>query len=135
MSEETESWCELRRFERGQPGALAFRAIVALLETWPTADQAAAIAYAEGFLSQWPDAVRIAPWSWCKAASKGAATVTWPLVRALQLKCKHLSKGTINLARLAHHADLKHLTELEIPTYSDFRELSLLYHRPKRFPP
>ena len=59
---------------------------------------------------------------------------TWPLVRALQLTTDHLSKGTVNLAQLAHHAKLDHITELEIPAYSDFQELSFLYHRPETFP-
>jgi len=108
--------------------------MVALLDTWPGADQAAAIEYADRLLNEWPDAVRIAPWSWCKAASKGTVQPSWQLVRALQLTTNHLSKGTVSLARLAHHAKLDHITELEIPLYSDFQEISFLYHRPETFP-
>ena len=59
---------------------------------------------------------------------------SWLLVRALQLTTDHLSKGTVNLAHLAQHAKLDLITELEIPSYSDFQELSFLYHRPDAFP-
>src|SRR5262249_29966842 len=111
-----------------------FRALVALLDTWPAKDQAAALAYADKLLSKWPDGVRLAPWSWCKAVSRGAVPPTWPLVRALQLRTNHLPKGTVNLARLAHRASLEHITALEVPRYSDFQELSFLYHRPETFP-
>src|SRR5688500_17667902 len=97
-------WIELREFEQCEPSALAFRALVALLDTWPGEDQAAAIEYAEKLLSKWPDAVRLAPWSWCKAASKGVVLPTWSLVRTLQLRAGHLGKGAVNLARLARHA-------------------------------
>jgi Ran GTPase-activating protein (RanGAP) involved in mRNA processing and transport len=134
MPADTEYWIELTEFDHCEPSALAFRAIVALLDTWPADDQAAAIGYADKLLSKWPDSVRLAPWSWCKAASKGAVQPTWQLVRALQLTTNHLSKGTVNLVRLAHHASLEHITELEVPFYSDFQELSFLYHRPEAFP-
>jgi len=69
MPAETAHWSELREFAECEPSALAFRALVALLDTWPGDDQAAAIEYAGTFLSTWPDAVRLAPWSWCKAVS------------------------------------------------------------------
>jgi hypothetical protein len=59
---------------------------------------------------------------------------TWPLARALQLQPHHLTKGTVNLARLAHRASLAHITELDVPLYSDFQEISFLYHRPETFP-
>jgi hypothetical protein len=130
----TAHWLELREFAHCEPSALAFRALVALLDTWPGDDQAAAIEYADKVLSTWPDAVRLAPWSWCKAASKGAVPATWPLVRELQLSNSHLTKGTVNLARLAHHASLEYVTALELPSYSAFQELSFLYHRPEVFP-
>jgi Ran GTPase-activating protein (RanGAP) involved in mRNA processing and transport len=131
---DTAHWRELTEFAHCKPSALAFRALVVLLDTWPADDQAAAIAYADKLLKKWPDAVRLAPWSWCKAASQGVVPPTWPLVRALQLTTPHLSKGVVDLARLAHHADLEHITELEIPYYSDHQELSFLYHRPETFP-
>jgi hypothetical protein len=134
MPVDREQWTELTEFEHCAPGLLAFRALVALLDTWAGDDRAAAINHAESLLSNWPDAVRRAPWSWCKAAAKGAVPPTWPLVRALQLTTEHLSKGTVNLALLARHAKLDHITELEIPPYSDFQELSFLYHRPDAFP-
>jgi Leucine-rich repeat (LRR) protein len=134
MPADTEHWIELTEFDHCEPSALAFRALVALLDTWQADNQAAGIEYADKLLSKWPDAVRLAPWSWCKAASKGAVQPTWQLVRALQLKADHLSKGAVNLARLAHHANLTHITELEVPFYSDFQELSFLYHRPEAFP-
>jgi Ran GTPase-activating protein (RanGAP) involved in mRNA processing and transport len=134
MPADTAHWLELKEFDQCEPSALAFRALVALLDTWSAEDQAAAIEYADKLLSKWPDAVRLAPWSWCKAASKGAVLPTWPLVRALQLTPNHLSKGTVDLARLARHAKLEHITELEIPFYSDFQELSFLYHHPETFP-
>src|SRR5436309_2798894 len=124
MSAVTDHWTELKEFAHCQPSALAFRAMVALLDTWPTDDQPAAIEYAGKLLSAWPDAARLAPWSWCKAASKGIVEPTWGLIRALQLQSGHLSKGMVNLARLAHYANLQQVTELEVPTYSDFQELS-----------
>jgi hypothetical protein len=72
MPPDTASWRELKEFAQCEPSALAFRALVALLDTWPGDDQAAAIAYANQLLSRWPDGVRLAPWSWCKAAPAGA---------------------------------------------------------------
>ena len=130
----TEYWNELKEFECCKRSELAFRALVALLDTWPAGDQAEAIARADQILSQWPDAVRVAPWSWCKAASKGIVLPTWQLVRSLQLNSGHLTKGEIDLVRLANHAPLEHISKLEIPTFSDFKELSLLHHRPDLFP-
>jgi hypothetical protein len=41
MSADTDHWIELAEFEHCEPSALAFRAIVALLDTWPAADQTA----------------------------------------------------------------------------------------------
>lgn len=134
MPADTQAWAELKEFEQCDPSALAFRAMVALLDTWPGDDQAAAIDYADKALGKWPDGTRVAPWSWCKAASKGAVLPTWPLVRSLQFGSGHLSKGRVNLARLAHHANLQHITELAVPSFSDFQELSFLYHRPETFP-
>src|SRR5262245_51729205 len=134
MPPDTAPWRELKEFAQCEPSPLAFRALVALLDIWPAEDQAAAIRYADEFLRTWPDGVRRAPWSWCKAASTGAVPPTWPLVRALQLNTHHLSKGTVDLARLARRASLEHITELDIPLYSDFQELSFLYHRPETFP-
>jgi hypothetical protein len=134
MAADTAPWLELTEFAHCEPSALAFRALVALLDTWPADDQAAAIAYADKLLSRWPDAVRLAPWSWCKAAATGTVSPTWPLVRALQLQTDHLTKGIVNLARLAHRASLERITALEVPFHSDFQELSFLYHRPETFP-
>ncbi len=134
MPRDCEHWSELTDFAACEPSELAFRSLAALLDTWPDDDQAAAIEWADQLLSKWPDAARLAPWSWCKAASKGNAPATWPLVRALQLTTKHLTKGAVSLARLAHHASLERVTELELPPYSDFQELSFLYHRPETFP-
>jgi Ran GTPase-activating protein (RanGAP) involved in mRNA processing and transport len=134
MPADTPHWLELTEFAQCDPSAMAFRALVALLDTWPAGDQAAAIDYADKLLSTWPDDVRLAPWSWCKAASKGAVPPTWPLVRALQLKTHHLTKGNVNLARLAHRASLEHTTVLDVPLYSDCQELSFLYHCPETFP-
>src|SRR5215472_11957744 len=133
MAADTAHWLELTEFARCEPSALAFRALAALLDTWPGDDQAAAIAYADNLLSTWPDAVRLAPWSWCKAAATGAVPPTWPLVRALQLRSSHLTKGTVDLARVAHHASLEQITALQVPFYSTFQELSFLYHRPEAF--
>lgn len=127
-------WQELQEFDHCPPSALAFRGLVSLLDTWPADGQAEAIAYADKLLSEWPDAVRVARWSWCKAASRGAVLPTWQLVRTLQLGSNHLTKGNVDLARLAHHASLQHVTELTLPRYSSFKELSLLYHRPELFP-
>lgn len=127
-------WQELKAFDDCLPSALAFRGLVSLLDTWPDDDQAEAIAYADKLLGEWPDAVRVAPWSWCKAASRGAVLPTWKLVRTLQLGSNHLTKGNVDLARLAHHASLQHITELTLPRYSSFKELSFLYHRPELFP-
>src|SRR5262249_35613374 len=134
MPADAEPWIELREFDHCETSPLAFRAMVALLDTWTGDDQTEAINYADRLLSHWPDAVRLAPWSWCKAAAKGAVLPTWRLVRALQLTTRHLSKGTVNLAQLAHRAKLDHITELDIPSYSQFQELSFLYHRPITFP-
>ncbi|QEH34449.1 Leucine Rich repeats (2 copies) [Aquisphaera giovannonii] len=134
MPAEADPWSELREFDLCEPSPLAFRAIVALLDTWTGGDRAGAIEYAGRLLSRWPDAVRLAPWSWCKAATKGAVPPTWRLARALQLESGHLIKGTIDLARLARRADLDHITELEIPRYSESPDLSLLHHRPQTFP-
>lgn len=127
-------WNELAEFERCTPSELAFRALVGLLDTWPGADQAAAIEHADRLLSTWPDAERTAPWSWCQAAAKGTVLPTWRLVRALELKSGHLGKGDVNLARLARHASLARITELILPIYSDYYEVSFLYHRPETFP-
>lgn len=134
MPTNTESWAELAEFRDVEPSALAFRALIALLDTWPGDDQANAIASAESVLRAWPDSVRLAPWSWCKAAARGQVLPTWKLVRAVQLMPSHLGKGKVNLARLAHFANLEHLTELELPTYSDFHEISFLYHHPESVP-
>ena len=133
MAADTAHWFELTEFAHCEPSVLAFRALAALLDTWPGDDQAAAIAYADNLLSTWPDAVRLAPWSWCKAAATGAVPPTWPLVRALQLRSSHLTKGTVDLARVAHHASLEQITALQVPFYSTFQELSFLYHRPEAF--
>ncbi|QDU73558.1 Leucine Rich repeats (2 copies) [Bremerella volcania] len=127
-------WQELKQLNHGPPSELAFRALLALLDTWPPDDQAEPLAYADKFLSQWPDAVRAAPWSLCKAASRGTVLPTWQLVRTLRLSSNHLTKGTVDLAQLAHHASLEHITELNLPRYSSFHELSFLYHRAERFP-
>ena len=43
-------WLELTEFAHCEPNALAFRALVALLDTWPGDDQTAAIAYADKLL-------------------------------------------------------------------------------------
>jgi hypothetical protein len=127
-------WTELRAFESCEPSVIAFRAMVALLDTWPNDDQEEAIALADKILSNWPDAVRIAPWSLCKAASAGSVQPTWSLVRSLQLTSGHLTKADVDLARLAAHAPLGHVSELELPSFSEFKELSLLYHCPELFP-
>lgn len=127
-------WNELTEFQHCQPSPLAFRALASLLDTWPGDDQAAAIDYAEKMLAKWPDAVRLAPWSWCKAVSKGEVLPTWHLVRSLELASSHLTKGTVNLAKMAHHGNLVHITELFVPTFSDFPELSFLCHRPETLP-
>lgn len=134
MAADAESWVELREFEACEPSPLAFRALVALLDTWTGDDQAAAIDYADGLLNRWPDAARLAPWSWCKAAAKGAVPPTWRLVRTLQLKTSHLSKGEVNLAQVARHATLDRITELDLPWYSRFYGISWLYHRPDALP-
>src|SRR5262245_14893847 len=134
MPTDTAHWHELAEFAHCEPSALAFRALAALLDTWPGDDRPAATEYADELLSKWPDGDRRAPWSWCKAASAGAVPPAWPLVRALQLKPHHLTKGTVNLARLAHHASLEHITGLAIPSYSTYPELSFLYHHPETFP-
>lgn len=134
MPADVASWAELKEFEACEPSPLAFRALVALLDTWTGNDQATAIDRAESLLRGWPDAARLAPWSWCKAAAKGAVPPTWRLVRTLQLNSSHLSKGEVNLARVAQHATLENITELEVPSYSDFPVISLLYHRPDAFP-
>ena len=73
---DTEHWHELAEFDRCEPGALAFRALLALLDTWPTEDQEKANEYADNLLKKWPDAVRVAPWSWCNAAAKGKVPLT-----------------------------------------------------------
>ena len=93
-----DSWKELREFDNCEPSPLTFRAMVALLDKWPADDHAEAIAYADQLLSEWPDTVRIAPWSWCKAASKGIVQPTWHLVRALKLTSGHLTKEAVDLA-------------------------------------
>ena len=62
MPADNQHWTELTEFDRCKPSALAFRAVVALLDTWPADDQAAAIEYADKLLTRWPDAVRLAPW-------------------------------------------------------------------------
>ena len=128
-----DAWKELKEFNDCEPSALAFRAMVGLLDSWPTSDQAEAIVYAEQLLHEWPDAVRVAPWSWCKAASRGIVHPTWQLVRSLELSSGHLTKKPVDLNRLAHNASLQHITELELSKYSDFKELSVLYHRPELF--
>jgi Leucine Rich repeat len=129
-----DAWAELAEFEQCEPSPLAFRALVGLLETWPGDDRADAIEAAGKILQSWPDSARLAPWSWCKAVARGTIMPTWQLVRGVQLMPGHLGKGKVDLARLAHFADLSHITELEIPTYSDFQEVSFLYHRPQTFP-
>jgi hypothetical protein len=85
VSAVTEHWIELREFEHFEPSTLTFRAMVAFLDNWPTDDQTTAIEYAKKLLGNWPDAVRLARRSWCKAASKGAVKPTWQFARALQL--------------------------------------------------
>lgn len=134
MAADTAHWLELKEFDHCEPSALAFRALVALLDTWPADDQAAAIEHADRLLGQWPDSVRLAPWSWCKAASKGKVLPTWPLARALELGTHHLSKSRVSLARLAHHATLRNITVLKLPGGYESHELSFLYHRPEAFP-
>ncbi len=131
---QTAAWKELQSFGQCEPSPLAFRALAALLDTWPDDDQAAAFEYAKQLLNNWPDPCRLAPWSWCKAASRGATQRSWTLARALQLESGHLSKGNVDLVRLAHYVTLEHITELELPFYSDSQELSLVYHRPETFP-
>lgn len=128
------SWRELQTFAQCEPSALAFRALAALLETWSGADQAAALEHAGRLLASWPDEMRLAPWSWCKAVCRGDVPPAWPLVRALQLTATHLTKGDLDLARLAQQAPLGHITALTLPSWSDFAELSLLHHRPELFP-
>src|SRR5689334_4755250 len=117
MPAKSKHWTELKEFEGCEPSALAFRAMVALLDTWAGKDQAAAIAYADELLSTWPDAVRLAPWSWCKAAAKGTVPPTWKLVRAVHLFSEHMTKRPVNLAQLARKAKLDQITELEIPAH------------------
>lgn len=129
-----DAWSELRGFERIAPSPLAFRALGGLLETWAGPDQSEAVAEASRILETWPDATRLAPWSWCKAASLGARLAAWPLVRALQLVPEHLTKSPVNLARLAHYVDLSAITELRLPRSSGHHELALLALHPYRFP-
>ena len=50
MPAHTDHWLELTEFVHCEPSALAFRALVALLDTWPADDQAAAIDYADKLL-------------------------------------------------------------------------------------
>jgi len=133
MNPDTDCWDELREFGTCEPSALAFRSIAALLETWPNDDAEEALAYAEQLLSDWPDVLRVAPWSWCRAASKGDVPSTWPLVRSLELSSDHLSKGEVDVARVAHYAPVDHISELQLSGYSSFRKLSYLYHRPDQF--
>ncbi len=134
MQADASDWTELREFERCEPGTLAFRALAGLLETWPGDDQSAAIEAAERILEDWPDELRLAPWSWCKAASKGHVPRTWRLVRNLQLTSDHLSKGHVRLTRLAKSASLDRVTHLTLPAYSPDHEISFLYYRPEVFP-
>lgn len=129
-----DAWLELQKFNAYEPSPLAFRALVALLDTWPAGDQPEALKYADELLRGWPDGVRVAPWSMCKAASKGIVLPTWQLARSLQLESGHLTKETVDLTRLAHYATLEHISELDLPRYSNFKELSLLYHRAELFP-
>ena len=134
MDTSRECWDELRSLESAEPSSLAFRALIGLLDTWPAEDGAAAVAFADQFLAHWPDEARVAPWSWCKAASRGVVPVWWRLIRSLDLRPGHLTKRSVDLARLACRADLGHITELAIPPYSEFQEVSFLYHRPEVFP-
>lgn len=129
-----DSWQELKGFEGCEPTESAFRALVAALETWQGDDFEDAVVYADQLLSQWPDNVRVAPWSWCRAAALGIAPITWKLVRSLRLQSGHLTKDPVDLAWLADTADLRHITELQLPEHSNSKYLSLLYHRPNLFP-
>lgn len=130
----SELWTELETFRSCEPSELAFRALMGLLDTWPTEEKEKAIGIASELIASWPDSNRIAPWSWCQAASRGHVEPTWSLVRALELTSGHLTKETVDLARIASFASLDQITELEIPSYSKFHELSFLYHRPELFP-
>ena len=71
---------ELAEILAGPPSALAFRALVAVLEAWPGEDGDEAYAAAGRGLEAWPDECRQAPSSWCRV--QGPPRRYWPLVRA-----------------------------------------------------
>ena len=63
MPPDTAHWLELTEFAHCEPSALAFRALVALLDTWVADDQAGAIKYADKLLSKWPDSIHREPFA------------------------------------------------------------------------
>ena len=115
---------------------------LAFLPWWPFStpgrpeDRAAArIAYADGLLTNWPDAVRLAPWSWCKAASTGRraadlAVGPRPATETQPPHQGHRQPGCVVSLRRA----LNTLPRWRSRVTRDFQELSFLYHRPETFP-
>jgi hypothetical protein len=80
---------ELHELLAEEPSELAFRAVCALLDTWP-GDATDALRRAGAALASWPDGFRLAPWSWCRPAARGERKPTWQLVRAVQVCSAHL---------------------------------------------
>jgi hypothetical protein len=103
------------------PSELTFRAIVALLDSWP-GDSTDALATAARALEAWPDEHRLAPWSWCRALAEGRRKPTWSLVRAVGMCSGHIGCESFALEQLDQEVIGPVVTHLYLDRYSALGE-------------
>jgi Ran GTPase-activating protein (RanGAP) involved in mRNA processing and transport len=112
-------WIELHEILTELPSPLTFRALIALLDTWPADDANEAIQVAERALSAWPDQDRLAPWSWGWALAMGYTKPTWRLVRRIEMESNHLGRLEIPLSKVGGREELQAITELFLGSYTE----------------
>lgn len=120
MVDTTSLWAELRELLAEPSSPLTFRALLALLDTWPGEQQKQAIQTAAIHLEKWPDRDRVAPWTTAWALALGHTKPTWELVRRVELDNGDSSslyrpgcfRNRVSFPKLAGRAELRSVAEL-----------------------
>lgn len=127
-------WAELRTALAERPGELAFRAVASILDTWPGEDGNEALEFASERLQSWPDAVRVASWTWCCAAANGALPASLHLARTVRNSSLQCGCEPIPLTEFRDHPFLRSITSLESGPLAEEPSLGPLIEEPGRWP-